>query len=539
MTSCPGRLSLYVDRDEVEDADLRAVALLLHLAGRDPDDARIPDPLWLGLARSLKAHNDGHACLRLADDDETLDLLRRIPELVAPAEERDDHPRRPFVIDGTGLYVARAHHEETVIADRLSAVAAGGRLKVLLGGPGTGKTTKVAGEIVTRLRDGSLTEDDIALAAPTGKAADRMRQALLGALDHHGAPSDIRARVASMRAVTVHRLLGYSLGRDDGRYRFRAGNHLPFSLVIVDETSMLSMSLMYRLLDALRPDASLWLVGDPDQLVSVDAGSVLGDVARATSRDLNAARTVLTTTHRYDEKSPFGRLITATRAGDVEVVSGLLDTHRGIGPELSFIDIDTDRDGLESLSSSVRSWATVVRDRASSGDASGALDALSTMQVLCATRRGTLGADSWNRNVGRWMGSGTRARWFPGRPVMVTRNDYSNDLFNGDVGVVVDVGSEGLLVAFPGPDGPRLVPPVRLGDVDTVHALTIHKSQGSEYDHAVVVLPRESRLLTRELLYTGASRARRRLTIVGSMTAVTTAVGSAVGRATGLEGRLS
>jgi len=539
MSAYPERLAVHVDSSLCEDSDLRVISLLMGLAGIDV--ASVDDDLWLLFARSIRAHRDGHACIDLRDEPSLVALLEMVPGLVAASPERDVSPRRPFVLDDARLYVSRAHSEETSIAVRLVGLATQGRLKILLGGPGTGKTTMIASDLVQLFDDHDTERVDVALAAPTGKAADRMRRALIVALDRVKPRHEVRERISSLRATTVHRLLGYSPSRDTGRYRYGSRNHLPHDVVVVDEASMLSMSLMHRLLDAMRPDSTLMLVGDPDQLVSVDAGSVLGDIARVEAGAVAEARTTLTVTHRFDPSSSIGRLITAIREPSPSrdnVVMAILNDHLEPDEVLTFVQTGSEREGLEWIAAMVKAWAALVVDRSASGDIVGALAAQSTMQVLCATRRGALGATSWNRTVASWLGVRANRVWYPGRPVMITRNDPANDLYNGDVGVVVDTGAHGLMAAFNGADGPRLIAPVRLGDVETVHALTIHKSQGSEYDHAVVVLPEESRILTRELLYTGASRAKTRLTIVASEAAVRHAVTHDVERATGLAMRL-
>lgn len=541
MTTYPSRLAPHLHESDVDDSSLRSVALLFQLAGIDVEDPRATDDVWLTLVAALKAHGDGHACVDLRDDPSIVKALRLLDPLIAGNDERDRRPRRPFVIDGNLLYVARAHAEETSISVRIAQLAASGRLTILLGGPGTGKTTRVATRLVDVVSDDPEHRIEIALAAPTGKAADRMRRALAAAIERIKPDQEVATRLSALRATTVHRLLGYSPSRGDGRYRYHAGNHLPYDMVVVDEASMLSMSLMFRLLDALRPDATLMLVGDPDQLVSVDAGSVLGDLARVTEGPVPAVRTVLTETHRFDANSSLGRVIAATRLGDVDTVMSLLDSHRhgakGSSDDgLTYVELGSDPAGMEWLASLVREWATRMTAAATAGDARSALAVQAELQVLCATRRGAMGTANWNRTVRGWLGVAATRTWYPGRPVMVTRNDVGNDLYNGDVGVVVAVDEP--LVAFNGANGPRLVPPARLGDVETVHALTIHKSQGSEYDHAVVVLPEESRILSRELLYTGASRARTRLTVVGTRQAVRDAVMNDVRRATGLASRL-
>jgi exodeoxyribonuclease V alpha subunit len=216
---------------------------------------------------------------------------------------------------------------------------------------------------------------------------------------------------------------------------------------------------------------------------------------------------------------------------------------RNSGGVVSWIDPSSkeveDLAAFESLGFAVRGHAQEVVDLAGASKYVEVLEKLGELQLLCASRSGQLGIAGWNRTVNQWIGTSARKQWFIGRPILITKNDHSNHLYNGDVGVVCSDKDGGVRVVFDGIDGPREFPTVRLPEVETVHALTIHKSQGSEYKHAVVVLPTgRSRLLTRELLYTGVSRAREQLTVVASEDALRTAVSTVVVRASGLANRL-
>ncbi len=494
----------------------------------------------------------------------------------------------PLVLDGTLLYLERYRvYEERVAAElrrRAEAAAAApsggadldalfavfgsspeqraaaeagakGQLSVVVGGPGTGKTTTVAALLAVLLA--AEPDTRIALVAPTGKAAARMQESIV-ALAARLRGSDVADaasladRLAAADVSTIHRRLGW---RPDG-FRHRRANPLVHDVVIVDETSMVSLPLMAHLLDAVRPDARLVLVGDPGQLASVEAGSVLGDVAgpavdaalagaAAPVGPLSGCVTVLTQSYRFPASSPVGRFAVAVRAGDadtaVHVLQTAADDPTATGVTLHWRTAGADTDpGADAVRAAALEGARRTVDAAEAGDADAALAALAEVRVLCAHRRGPFGVARWNWQFEEWLAADGRhpSGFYVGRPVLVTANDPSNELYNGDLGVAVAT-DDGVRVAFPHAGARRLLAPSRLEDVDTVHAMTIHKSQGSEFDEVVVVLPPEgSRLATRELLYTAVTRARRAVTLVGSEDALRRAIDNRVVRQTGLRQRL-
>jgi len=303
---------------------------------------------------------------------------------------------------------------------------------------------------------------------------------------------------------------------------------------------------MHRLIDALHPTAELFLVGDPEQLASVDAGTVLADISLAAKKegtDLYRCTERLTSQYRYAVGSPIEQVVKAVQSGDADQVINLLKSHRNSNGVVSWIDPSSkaqeDLEAFENVGLEVQRHALEVVELAGSSQYEKALETLGQLQLLCASRVGQLGIAGWNRTVNKWIGTATRKQWFVGRPVLITKNDHGNNLYNGDVGVVCSDKNGEVRVVFDGLVASREFPTVRLPEVETVHALTIHKSQGSEYQHAIVVLPTgRSRLLTRELLYTGVSRAREQLTIVASESALRTAVNTVVIRASGLADRL-
>ena len=563
MSIYPERLNYYVDGGAVAKPQFSAVATLLSLVNGGVVPPIVNDLVWLSFALALNASEGGHTCIDLNEIDrwypddlesgaltwppssEWLQAVSEHLDLVATPSTVTNHPRRPFVLDGSRLYVLRSFEEERSIADWINS-AAGSRLKVLLGGPGSGKTTAVAKQLVARFADANDRDLLVAMAAPTGKAADRMRQAIEARLLSAKASPEVIARVQESPSITIHRLLGYSPVRRTGRFQYNHENPLPYDLVIIDEASMLSLSLMYRLIDALHPTAELFLVGDPEQLASVDAGTVLADISLAAKKegtDLYRCTERLTSQYRYTVGSPIEQVVKAVQSGDADQVIDLLRSHRNSEGVVSWIDPSSkaqeDLDAFENVGLEVKRHALKVVELAGSSQYEEALETLGQLQLLCASRVGQLGIAGWNRTVNKWIGTATRKQWFVGRPVLITKNDHGNNLYNGDVGVVCSDKNGEVRVVFDGLVAPREFPTVRLPEVETVHALTIHKSQGSEYQHAIVVLPTgRSRLLTRELLYTGVSRAREQLTIVASESALRTAVNTVVIRASGLADRL-
>ena len=431
--------------------------------------------------------------------------------------------RRVFPHDG---------YEEQREAARL---ALGRRTTVLTGGPGTGKTTTVAALLALLAeqaeRAGRL-RPRVALAAPTGKAAARLQQAVSGELADLEAVD--RERVGEPVAVTLHRLLGVRPG-SSSRFRHHRDNRLPHDVVVVDETSMMSLTMTARLLEAVRPESRLVLVGDPDQLTSVEAGAVLADLVAGLAGHPGLGLAALRTSHRYGEA--IRALAEAVRAGDADTAVDLLRS----GDEHLLLLDGEDRD--ERVRDLVLARAVDLVRAGEAGRVEDALDRLDDQRLLCAHREGPFGVRHWNRSVERWVAEQTEqpvwSAWYPGRPLLVTANDYGLGVYNGDVGVVVR-DARGLRAAVAGTTDRLDLATSRLGDVETMHAMTIHKSQGSQAREVVVMLPPpRSRLLTRELFYTAITRARERVVVVGSADDVRAAIDRRAVRATGLQQRLS
>ncbi len=462
------------------------------------------------------------------------DLLER---LAAPAPPVHDDL---LVEQADRLFPGAGYAEQ-----RAAALAAARQwTTVLTGGPGTGKTTTVAGLLALLSAQADAGEAGrrlrVALTAPTGKAAARLQQAVEEAQRGDGFGAEDRARLADLSASTLHRLLGW---RPESRTRFRhhRGNRLPHDVVVVDETSMVSLTMMARLLEAVRPDARLILVGDPDQLASVEAGAVLSDLVGGLAARAPGTVAALRTSHRYGRS--IGALAQAVRAGDAEEVLALL---RSADPAMSLTEPDAPG-AAEELRGRLLGHALEVRTAAADGDAVAAVAAAERHRLLCAHRDGPWGVQHWNRLVERWLADATGQpvgpawgqEWYVGRPLLVTANDYGLDLFNGDTGVVVRDG-EDLRAVVAGIGGHRWFAPSRLADTETLHAMTVHKSQGSQAREVTVLLPPEdSPLLTRELFYTALTRAQERVRVVGTADAVRAAVGTRALRASGLAERLT
>lgn len=441
---------------------------------------------------------------------------------LATTEHAADKP------DTTRLFPA-AFAEQRVAAE----IALSRGLTVLTGGPGTGKTTTVARllALLAEQADDGSRRLRIALAAPTGKAAARLQEAVQIEVDKLDEVD--RARLPNLRATTLHRLLG---PRPDtsSRFRHHRDNRLPHDVIVVDETSMVSLTMMARLVEAVRPDSRLVLVGDPDQLASVDAGAVLADLVDGLSARGDTPVATLVTSHRFG--ASIGALAQAIRDGDVDQAVAVL---RAGGEHIEWVDTEEPTAALRSV---LVPHALRLREAAVLGNGQVALATVDEHRLLCAHRRGPFGVAYWNRQVERWLAEVTDtppwATWYAGRPLLVTANDYGLGLYNGDTGVTVL--RDGVLRAvLPGNPVPLEFATSRLADVDTMHAMTIHKSQGSQAAEVTVLLPEEdSRLLTRELLYTAITRARTKVRVVGTAAQLRAAIERRAVRASGLSRRL-
>jgi exodeoxyribonuclease V alpha subunit len=584
------------------------VALRLARLGDEHDES-----VALAAALAVRAPRIGHVYTDLAtirdtatlDTDEPVDLsglpwpaadewVRRLgsSSLVASGDDDGGEPR-PLRLVGALLYLDRYWREERrlaadllafgseaasgVDAERLengltrlfdgdgdgdgdstqraaAATAVERRLAVVAGEPGTGKTTTVARIVALLAEQAEATESPaplVALAAPTAKAAQRLEEAVHEEAGTIDVAASVRDTLLALEASTLHRLLGWRPG-SHSRFRHHRGNRLPHDVVVVDETSMVSLSLMARVVEAVRPDARLILVGDPGQLASIEAGVVLGDIVGPAAAAERAAvpgplaASIVVLDHPYRFGRGIGALAEAVGNGDADAVLERLENGGDEG--VSWIPVDAAApeatDALAVVRERTVATARAVVEAAAEGDAERAIDALGAFRVLCAHRRGDHGVAAWTARIEGWLAGAIGnsvgdGPWYVGRPLLVTENDYGLPLFNGDTGVVVAEGGGGVTAAFQRRGAIVEFRPSRLEAVDTVYAMTVHKSQGSQFDTAAVLLPPPtSRILTRELLYTAVTRAREQLIVVGTEEAIRAAVARPVARASGLRRRL-
>lgn len=617
----------WLDRG-VQEARLRPVdrAFARFLASLDDaGDGRV----LMAAALASRELGEGHICV----DIEALGLAEPLlsdaqawlPDSVLIGSAEGD-PNTPLVLEAGLLYLRRFWRDEARVADAIlsrlaatgapadltqeldrlfpaeagainwqkvaCAVAARGSFAVITGGPGTGKTTTVV-RLLGLLQTLAHKRDEprlrIRLAAPTGKAAARLNASIAGQIERLDVDAAVKQAIPA-EVTTLHRLLG---SRPDTRaFRHDRDNPLHLDVLVIDEASMIDLEMMAATLDALPRDARLILLGDKDQLSSVEAGAVLGDLcARADAghydpatrdwlaavcgvdvvawtdevdaRALDQRVVMLRRSRRFGEDSGIGALAQAINAGDAGAVTRAfagtrgdiasvapsaaaiaalaIDGREGAPGHRDYLDwIERERPAIDASFEAFQHWGA------------GALAAYARFQLLCATRHGEAGVDKQNERIAQGLLDrgliDAVTGWYEGRPVMVTRNDYALGLMNGDVGVTLWVpdgqGSMALRVAFvvmdeQGGERTRFVVPSRLSAVDTVYAMTVHKSQGSEFEHTALALPSEpSPVLTRELVYTGVTRARTHFTLLAAPDMLGYAVSRKTRRASGLLRRL-
>ncbi len=608
-------------RERLRSLDAQRAALLLSPLVADSDGSPLNAPLVLDGPRLYLRRYWNHECQVAAAIRER---LSRTPDL--PLQLADELARLfpPSPNSTVGAHPVRdgncgAADPRTGCAPTTSsgvaagapnwpkiacALAARGAFTVITGGPGTGKTTTVV-RLLGLLQTLQLREHArplrIRLAAPTGKAAARLNASIAAQLAQLDVHDSVRAAIPA-EVDTLHRLLGAR--PDTRRFRHDRANPLHLDVLVIDEASMIDLEMMSAVLAALPAAARLILLGDKDQLSSVEAGAVLGDLCRraddghydtttadwlrATTGDdihpfmrddaqpLDQQIAMLRHSHRFDDASGIGQLARAVNCGDTRTARALLGTPSAdlawassvTRAQLASIAIDGNRehflDRSDAAPKGYRHYLERLQHDRPAPDAGTAahdnwardvLLAFNHFQLLCALRHGPHGVDGLNQLVAETLQARglieTSLGWYEGRPVMLTRNDYSLGLANGDVGICLRMPNESgqprLSVAFlaDAETGAatrtrvRHVLPSRLGDVITVYAMTVHKSQGSEFEHTALVLPAESsQVLTRELLYTGITRARHWFSLVGSDDIVDGAIARRTRRYSGLAERL-
>jgi exodeoxyribonuclease V alpha subunit len=572
-------------------------------------------PEWFRLAVALASNavGNGNICLNLADiagrEIQVDGVLRQMVELSVLRQGLAGLPVvgvpgefRPLVLDGEGrLYLYRywkyerelvqvilekaalpvAEVDETSLAAGIARLFPGtpgeetdwqkvaalgalwGNFSVISGGPGTGKTSTVVKILALLLEQAKGEKLRIALAAPTGKSAARLKESIRVMKAGLDCSEEVRSQIPE-DVTTLHRLLGVRAGSI--RFRHTRENRLPFSIVIIDEASMVALPLMAKLAVALADGARVILLGDRDQLASVEAGAALGDicgggraepysrafqafVARVAGEKLaataaseakgfpNDSLTVLKRNYRFSADSGIGGAARAVNAGDGRRALELLKD--GALPDIRWQDAPVPDQLKQALAGRIVAGYSPYLAAATAEEA---LRLFDDFRVLTALRQGPYGVTGVNGLVEEILiekGLIERGnRWYQGRPVMITVNDYNLKLFNGDIGIVLPDPESGgnPRVFFPSPaGGVRKVSPVRLPAHDTVFAMTIHKSQGSEFNRLLMLLPgNDSEALTRELIYTGLTRAKSAAEIWGDEEVFRSAVSRRVERTSGL-----
>jgi exodeoxyribonuclease V alpha subunit len=537
----------------------------LRLPGTDVQLPALAD--WLaGLFASGVVGRPGDYRPLIIDDQARLYLYRYWDYERRVAEHLRRRAQQSCEVDETLLQagLARLFADPQEIQQKIAAaVAVLRRLCVISGGPGTGKTTTVV-KILLLLAEQAHGRPPlrVALAAPTGKAAARARDAVHAVRDQLHIDAGTLASLPS-DATTLHRLLGVQPG--SAAFRYHRANPLPVDAVVVDEASMVDLALLAKLLDALPAHARLLLLGDKDQLASVEAGAVLGEICAATGfTPAFAARlavlvgapvaagadfplgnsiALLDRSYRFDARSAIGKLAQLVNQGNGQAALALL--RDGAHGELLW-EQRTDTIAAR-LAERLKAWLAdywrAVRTDATPADV---LHMFDRSRVLCAHRDGPASASEVNRIVERDLVGhrqiDARHAWYAGRPVMIMRNDYELELFNGDIGIALpDNSANGeLRVFFPTAQaGLRPIHPARLPEHETVYAMTIHKSQGSEFEEVLILLPVEpSPIASRELLYTAVTRARTRVEIWASEVVLLDTVARKLSRASGLRNQL-
>ncbi len=438
------------------------------------------------------------------------------------------------------------------------------RFCVITGGPGTGKTTTVAKILALLVEQSAGGRLRAALVSPTGKGAARLEEALRRAKASMPCGEAVRSAIPD-EASTIHRLLGPITGSAD--FRWNAQRHLPLDLVVVDEASMVDLALMSKLVSALSTGARLILLGDKDQLSSVEAGAVLGDIcdtgfARPYSQRFSQEMkevigygipgvqgvprisdciVQLTRSYRFRAKSGIASASLAVKAGDSETALSVLKGN-AFG-DSGWRPLPTPKFLLQNLKDQALSE---FRPLLQATDPHEVFRCLAWFRILCALREGPFGVKAINLMLERIFREQKfvrrEGRWYQGRPILINRNDYNLGLYNGDIGVALaDPEARGELRAFfPAPEGKvRKFHPLRLAEHETSYALTVHKSQGSEFERVLLILPdRDSPVLTRELIYTGLTRARDGVQVWGQEKVFHDAVSRRTVRMSGLRDAL-
>ncbi|MDD9246108.1 exodeoxyribonuclease V subunit alpha [Enterobacter soli] len=579
------------------------VQFAIMVAGEQP-------AVMLAAAILSRDAGEGHVCLpvsRLVCDDKTPPALQSCfallgddldwqRVLLSSSAVSDGSTPAPLILTGGRLYLNRLWRYELTVARYFSeanaplpcdevvlrqtldglftsqepidwqkvaaAVALTRRISVISGGPGTGKTTTVAKLLAALIQLSGEQKCRIRLAAPTGKAAARLTESLGGALQKLPLTQEQLALFPN-EASTLHRLLGAQPGSQ--RLRYHAGNPLHLDVLVVDEASMIDLTMMSRLIEALPAHARVIFLGDRDQLASVEAGAVLGDICTYASLGYTTARAqelarltgcaldgndnplagalrdslcLLQKSYRFGSHSGIGQLAAAVNRGDRNTTRAVFS---GEFDDIEKKSLQNSEEYQAMLDEALQGYQLFLASVQQQRPPEQVIAAFGEYQLLCALREGPFGVAGLNERLEQVLAQKRKitrlphSRWYEGRPVMISRNDSALGLFNGDIGIALDRG-QGLRVWFLMPDGSvKSVQPSRLPEHETAWAMTVHKSQGSEFNHAALILPSQlSPVVTRELIYTAITRARKRLSLYTDERVLVQAIATRTERRSGL-----
>ena len=540
-----------------EPIDQQLAALLTDVRDQQPDDG-------LAIAIKLLSHQmrQGDICLQLSSYAGLVIESSRLPKLqtwlaILESNHAVGKPgsNKPLILSDTGkLYFQRYWQYEQQLIDELIRrsmtqidklvdckdhvdtnrslsepqnhvvlQAANSAFSIITGGPGTGKTTTISGLIKILVKHDPTIS--IALAAPTGKAATRIQEAVAD-FDSHLA--------AQIQVSTVHRLLGFVPGRVE--FQHNAANRLPHDIVIIDEASMIDLALMCKLVNSIKSQARLVLLGDADQLDSVESGAVFGELCRDIKNNrLGHCIHRLQYSYRFANYPGIGKLANAVNAGDHETAMQLLKSEHY--PEISWRPLE--KKSLEQfLTQSIANQFKLKIEPYQH------VQSMGEFQLLCAHRKGQWGVDGLNQYIETWLSAhhliAGNKPLYHGKPVIITRNDYQLNLFNGDLGRLVKTEAGILKALFVKSESElREISPSRLTAYQTAWALTVHQSQGSEFDHVILVMPEKaSPVLSQALIYTAITQAKKSIQIISKNDILKQAISLRNSRQTGISDRL-
>jgi exodeoxyribonuclease V alpha subunit len=598
-------------KNVLSELDVHFAGFIIRLSGKETPE------LFFAAALASHSQGEGNICFdlsslagqKLLEGDPDSPVFPRLEEWRGSLEKEDVVGRpgdyKPLILDGPRLYLYRYWDYEKKLIDILKERVKDGspgvdekllkdglrrffpdkspgevdwqkvaafastlkRFCVISGGPGTGKTFTVAKILGLLLEQRKGENLRIALAAPTGKAAARLQEAIKNAREGLNCPENIKAAIPA-EASTIHRLL--KAVPDSPYFRYDAKNPLPADVVIIDEASMVDLALLSKLAQAVPSGSKLILLGDKDQLASVEAGAVLGDICD-TGNDHGFSGKFQESFQRVTGEILGDRRDSKGQAGMSDSIIQLRKSYRfgsarGIGAVSIAVNEGNANLALSLMKDPAYSdveWhglprpealASAIRDRVISGfsgylkkkDPTEIMDLFNDFRILCAVREGPFGVHAVNllvEQILRKEGLIQRDnQWYDGRPVMITKNDYNLRLFNGDVGITLadPEGDRELRVFFPSQEGAiRKFPPLRLPEHETVYAMTVHKSQGSEFDQVLFLIPdKPVPVLTRELVYTAITRAKKKVEVWGRDEIFYSAVSRRIARTSGLRDAL-